>query len=72
MSDFDRIEEARERNEGLYYEEYHEKHAGSREEDEDELRLELLLDWRYDVANGDTLLGFEAWIEHNKEVEEDG
>ena len=25
MSDFDRVEEARERNEGLYYEEYHER-----------------------------------------------
>lgn len=25
MSDFDRIEESRERNEGLYYDEYHER-----------------------------------------------
>ncbi len=26
-------------------------------------------DWQYDVANGDTRLGYTAWIEHNQEVE---
>lgn len=26
-----------------------------------------LYDWRYDVANGDTLLGYQEWCEHNPE-----
>lgn len=34
MSDFDRIEEARERNEGLHYEEYHERWGGSSDDPE--------------------------------------
>ena len=25
--------------------------------------------WQYDVANGDTHLGYRDWVEHNKEVE---
>lgn len=24
--------------------------------------------WRYEVANGDTVLGFAEWIEHKKEA----
>jgi hypothetical protein len=24
-------------------------------------------DWQYDVANGDTKLGYEEWLEHNKD-----
>jgi hypothetical protein len=24
-------------------------------------------DWRYDVANGDTKLGYKEWVEHNIE-----
>jgi len=24
-------------------------------------------DWRYDVANGDTKLGYKEWVEHNVE-----
>jgi hypothetical protein len=24
-------------------------------------------DWQYDVANGDTKLGYEEWVEHNIE-----
>ena len=28
-------------------------------------------DWRYEVANGDTLLGYEEWREHKREVDED-
>ena len=27
-------------------------------------------DWRYDVANGDTRLGYGEWVAHNKETEE--
>ena len=27
-------------------------------------------DWRYDVANGDTKLGYAEWVKHNKESEE--
>jgi hypothetical protein len=30
---------------------------------------ELLDDWRYDVVNGDTKLGFVAWLEHRREAE---
>ncbi len=26
-----------------------------------------LADWRYDVANNDTRLGYRDWVEHNKE-----
>jgi hypothetical protein len=29
------------------------------------LETEKLDDWRYDVANGDTRLGFEDWKKHN-------
>lgn len=28
-------------------------------------------DWQYEVANGDTVLGFEEWKEHRKEAESD-
>ncbi len=34
----------------------------------EKLRLDALYaDWRYEVANGDTLLGFAEWQEHQKE-----
>ena len=26
-------------------------------------------DWRYEVVNGDTVLGFEEWAEHKKEAD---
>jgi len=26
-------------------------------------------DWRYEVANGDTLLGYEEWLDHRDEDE---
>lgn len=26
-------------------------------------------DWEYEVANGDTVLGFDEWLEHRDEVE---
>ena len=26
-------------------------------------------DWRYEVGNGDTVLGFEEWLEHKKEAD---
>ena len=26
-------------------------------------------DWQYEVANGDTLLGYYEWVEHRKESE---
>jgi len=32
---------------------------------------QLLEDWRYEVANGDTRLGFVEWRLHQKEVAED-
>lgn len=28
-------------------------------------------DWQYDVANGDTRLGYWNWVKHNKESQED-
>ena len=30
-----------------------------------------LSDWQYEVANGDTKLGYENWYAHRKEAEED-
>lgn len=30
-----------------------------------------LSDWRYEVANDDTRLGYAEWVEHNKEAAED-
>lgn len=26
-------------------------------------------DWQYEVANGDTLLGYKEWLEHKAEAE---
>jgi hypothetical protein len=26
-------------------------------------------DWRYEVANGDTLLGYEEWVAHKREAD---
>lgn len=28
-------------------------------------------DWKYEVANGDTLLGYAEWVEHQKEADGD-
>ena len=28
-------------------------------------------DWRYEVANGDTKLGYAEWLEHRREAEDD-
>lgn len=30
----------------------------------------LLKDWQYEVANGDTLLGYAEWVKHQTEAEE--
>ena len=38
--------------------------------DEDDLTVSDLLDWKYEVASDDTLLGFEEWREHRKEAGE--
>lgn len=43
-------------------------------DDGDDLRLERIgrfpkADWKYEVANGDTLLGYEEWVRHRKEAE---
>jgi len=27
-------------------------------------------DWQYEVANGDTVLGFQEWMEHKQETDE--
>ncbi len=34
-------------------------------------RQDYIDDWQYDVANGDTKLGLDAWIEHNADRFED-
>lgn len=31
-----------------------------------------LEDWRYEVANGDTYLGYTEWLEHKIEANDDG
>jgi hypothetical protein len=36
------------------------------EQDEDTWPVE---DWRYEIANGDTLLGYADWVEHQKEMD---
>lgn len=28
-------------------------------------------DWKYEVCNGDTRLGYREWVEHRMELEED-
>jgi len=30
----------------------------------------LIDEWRWEVANGDTLLGFEEWLAHKREAED--
>lgn len=36
----------------------------------EDLDLYPISDWKYDVANGDTRLGYTEWVEHNKESHE--
>jgi hypothetical protein len=31
----------------------------------------IVEDWKYEVSNGDTMLGYAAWYEHKKESEEE-
>jgi hypothetical protein len=47
MSDFDQVEEARERNEGLEYEEYHER-VSAEDEERDQFEEE---DWEEEERN---------------------
>ena len=28
-------------------------------------------DWKYEVANGDTKLGYDEWLQHQKEMQSD-
>ena len=34
-------------------------------------RQDYIEDWQHDVANGDTKLGLDAWIEHNADSYEE-
>lgn len=64
MDEFDRIEEARERNEGLTYEEYHERaealREGDTEEDEDDPILkEAIINIKQAIAQVAQVLQYE-------------